>query len=451
MFATRPNLTIRTTQVLGVCLIAGYVLLVQRASLGDDYNLWGGLVVIPLLVVLSAHLIVRAGRIENDEVFVRLLVAAFALKALATVARYMMAFVLYDGVADAAGYHEEGARLAASYRGGDFGADLGADLIGTGFIRALTGVLYAVTGPSIYVAYACYAWMGFWGLYFFYRAFRVGVPDGDRRRYAVLVLFLPSMLFWPSGLGKEAWMTLGIGLTALGAARLLAGHRHWMLPLGGGLLATIMVRPHITAALFAGIALAVVLRRSHRPNTPLTPLARACVIAAVTAVGFLIVTRAATFLGVDEVTVSNVDAAIQDTQASTSQGGSEFDAEPVNSPVDLPWAAVSVLFRPFLFEVHSPQALIAAAEGTVLLALLVMSVPRMRGMLRRLRREPYLIVCLGYTLLFVYAFSNFSNFGLLTRERVQVLPFVLVFLALPATNRRHIREIHRPVHEGISA
>jgi hypothetical protein len=40
-------------------------------------------------------------------------------------------------------------------------------------------------------------------------------------------------------------------------------------------------------------------------------------------------------------------------------------------------------------------------------------------------------VCLAYSAIFVYGFSYFANFGILTRERVQVLPFVLVFLALP--------------------
>ncbi len=41
------------------------------------------------------------------------------------------------------------------------------------------------------------------------------------------------------------------------------------------------------------------------------------------------------------------------------------------------------------------------------------------------------MLCLIYTLVFVYAFSTFANFGILTRERVMVLPFVLVLFALP--------------------
>jgi hypothetical protein len=427
----------RTTWLLplaGLAVIGAYVLLVEGVAHQQGYDLWGAMVFVPLLVVVSVHLIARVS--DGDRWLFTVLLVAFLLKALSTVARYAMAFVLYDGVADANGYHNHGERLAVSYREGDFDADIGRDLVGTGFIRALTGVLYAVTGPSIYVAYAFFACLGFWGLYFLYRAFRTGVPGGNHRRYAALVLFLPSMLFWPSGLGKDAWMTLGIGLVALGAARLLTDTPGWLIPLATGLTATALVRPHITAALFVGVAVAYVVRRSHRPGNVTAPITRAATLAAVLVVGLLLVGRAAEFLGVEEVTASGFDAAVEGTQDRTAQGGSEFEAQPVNSPLDLPWATVSVLFRPFVLEADGAAMMMVAAEGMLLLFLLFRSLPRFQGALGKLRTQPYLVFCIVYTLLFVYAFSNFSNFGILTRQRVQVLPFVLVCMALPLVATR---------------
>lgn len=424
-----------TVSVVGVAVAAVYGGLVGWAALYASYAVWSALVVIPLLLLVSVPMLVRAGRRDADPRFLRLLVWAFVLKAFATVARYVMAFVLYGGSADASVYHDNGERLAESYRHGLFGADIGADFIGTGFVRVVTGAIYTVTGPSIYVAYAVFATLGFWGLYFLYRAFRVGLPDGDARRYAVLVLFLPSMLFWPSGLGKEAWMILGIGLAAYGSALLLSGARRWLTPLVLGLVATAVVRPHITAALFAAIAAAYLLGRRQRPATMLTPLARAAGVLLVVLGGFVSVSQAARFLNVEEVSVNSVDAAIEDTGESTDIGGSTYDAEGVNSPADFPAAAVAVLFRPFIFEADNAQMLLAALEGSLLMALAALSLPRARTLGPRLRRQPYLLVCIVYSALFIYAFSNFSNFGLLTRERVQVLPFALVFIALPRVTR----------------
>ena len=195
--------------VSGVVIIASYVTLTAWAATGATYEVWSALLFIPLLLLVSLPMLARAGARDPDPRFIRLLVLAFVLKCFSTVARYLMAFVLYDGVADASLYDTEGERLAEQYRDGNFDAEIGRRFVGTGFIRVFTGAIYTVTGPSIYVGYAVYGWLGFWGLYFLYRAFRVAVPDGDAHRYALLVLFLPSMLFWPSGLGKEAFMTFG--------------------------------------------------------------------------------------------------------------------------------------------------------------------------------------------------------------------------------------------------
>lgn len=444
----------------GLIFVTAYTVMVAWTLTWASYQLWIALVVIPILLLASGPMLVRAGRRDPDPRFLKLLVTAFLLKALATVARYLMAFIFYGGVADAAGYDGNGARLAEAYRHGLFGADIGRNFIGTGFIRVLTGVIYSVTGQSVFVAFAVFSWIGFWGLYFLYRAFRVALPDCDARRYALLVLFLPSMLFWPSSLGKEAWMTLGIGLAAYGSALLLSGDRRWPVPLLLGFTATAMVRPHITAALFVALVGAYLVGRSSRPSTELTPLTRTIATVVLLAGAYLTIHQAANFLGVSDVSANNVDGAIDDTANRTNKGNSSFQSDKVNSPADFPLATVTVLFRPFPFEASNGQMLLAAAEGSFLIVLFVRSVPRLRTLRHRVRRQPYLLLCLFYSGLFIYAFSNFSNFGILTRERVQVMPFVVVLLALPKANRqpqgllpsspnfRAIKQSHTP---GVSA
>jgi hypothetical protein len=268
-------------------------------------------------------------------------------------------------------------------------------------------------------------------LYFLYRAFRVALPDGDAHRYALLVLFLPSMLFWPSGLGKEAFVTFGIGLFAYGGARLLAGYRSWGGPLATGVLLAGVVRPHVAAALFVSLAVAYLLRRPPRRATELTPLRMAVAVVVLGVGGWLTVTTAAEYLGVEDLSVTSVDGAISDTADQTSTGDSQYEAPGAEGVADLPVAAFSVLFRPLPFEATNGQMMLAALEGAFLVVLTARSWRCLLTVPGRLRDQPYLIVCLIYLLVFVYAFSNFSNFGLLTRQRVQVLPFFLALLALP--------------------
>jgi hypothetical protein len=50
---------------------------------------------------------------------------------------------------------------------------------------------------------------------------------------------------------------------------------------------------------------------------------------------------------------------------------------------------------------------------------------------RELLRRPYAAFALVYTFAFIYAFSSINNFGILVRERSQLLPVLFVVLCLP--------------------
>ena len=98
-------------------------------------------------------------------------------------------------------------------------------------MRYFSGLAHVVTNSSEFATSLLFAWIGFWGCYLLYRAFVTAVPDGDRHRYALLILLWPSLAFWPSSIGKEAMMLFAIGVAAFGAAASSpadpAGTRSW--------------------------------------------------------------------------------------------------------------------------------------------------------------------------------------------------------------------------------
>ncbi len=122
-------------------------------------------------------------------------------------------------------------------------------------------MIYALTGPSRLGGFLVYSFIGFWGLFLFHRAARIGLPEGSQRRYALLVFFLPSLVFWPSSIGKEAVMMLSLGLCALrSGADPRASGLGVDLP-GAGVGLGYMVRPHVPVVVLAALAVAVVFRR----------------------------------------------------------------------------------------------------------------------------------------------------------------------------------------------
>ena len=85
------------------------------------------------------------------------------------------------------------------------------EIVGFALAVIESAPVYAVFGGQQIVGFLAFAWFGFLGQILFFRSFLTGVEHGNQRRYALLVFFLPSLLYWPSSIGKEAYMMFAIG------------------------------------------------------------------------------------------------------------------------------------------------------------------------------------------------------------------------------------------------
>lgn len=395
-----------------------------------SYDVVGGVVVahalaLPTVLVLRAVL-----RRESNPRVRNFIIAGLLFKVVGTLARYAVVFSVYGG-GDAFVYDRVGGEIAEAFRSGDLFLE-GQQLVGTGFIEVLTGVIYTFTGTTRLGGFLVYSWMGFLGLCLFYLAFKTACPNGDRARYAAFIFFLPSMAFWPSSIGKEAWMTPMLGMIAYGVARLVS-HRGRSAPwLAVGIFGSAVVRPHVTITLVVALGVAYLLTGSRRDGFG-APFAKLAGLVTLLVVFALVLSSVQSKFKLEEG--GGVEEVFAKTREQTSaEEGSSFEATGTRSPVDIPVAAFSVLFRPLPFEARNPQALAASLEGALLLFLFVKHWRRLGNLLPR-RTSPYLAFVSAYSLLFVVAFSNFGNFGLLARQRVQVFPFILVALAVPLRRR----------------
>ncbi len=416
--------------LLGVGAVAGTMAFLMEHG---SYDTWAAIPVGIGLVALSVPLVRRIESYETDHRIARMLWWALMLKLVSALPRYVMVFGLYDGQADAASYSRVGSELARQFRDGLFYADLGGPLQGTRFIQLVTGVVFTVIGGTTLGGFLVFSWFGFWGLYLFHRAFVRACPEGDHWRYSRLVFLLPSLLFWPSSIGKEAWMCLGLGIVAYAGSRMLTGARGGLVLLAAGSLMLSMVRPHIAALVGFAVLLAYVVRRSPENASAFAPAGK-FVIVIILGLGMVYaVGQLEDFFGVDEFDQEAVQTTLDEVTRRTGQGGSEFAAEPSTNmrPSQFPQALVGVLFRPFPWQATNVQALVAATESVFLMGLFLANRRGMLGALRSAIRVPYVVLCCTYTVLFVYGFSSFSNAGILVRQRVQVLPFVLVLVCLP--------------------
>lgn len=430
--------------LLGMTLV---LLALAYAMNHNGFLVWGGFVVAPVLFLLSLPVANRAARQDGDAMGRLVLLAAAVKIFVAPVVRYWMAFGLYGGTADAGTYHDAGVILAPLFRHGIY-AHLGP-VSGTRFIEILTGQVYAFIGPTRLGGFMVFSWFGFLGCYLFYRAYRLAYPDGNGRRYALLVFFFPTMLFWTSSIGKEAFMMLGLGAAALGTAQLVAGRFRGLVWLALGIWGAAIVRPHM--ALIAGVGLAVAApiallaggsggERRHRSRLGGAVLVLALLLAGSTVIGL-----AENFLGLQSLNAESAQEKLDLVNQQTAEGGSTFTTRSPNNPLGFVIDGVTVLFRPFPVEAHNLQALLAGLEGVAILVVFCVGFRRRLSRLpRALLERPYTAFALVYTFAFIYAFSSINNFGILVRQRSQLLPVLFVVLCIPCDEGESVQTDGEP-------
>src|SRR6266508_4412979 len=421
----------RTILLLSFFLLAIYVEgLLFPAS---PYDTLVALLIRPIPLAISLPALSRQAARERDRRLFWLLRVALMVKlALGAVGQLYVIFKSYGGVADAAAYYREGWRLAQHFRQGNFTTGM-HPIIGTNFIFILTGYVLAVIGSSQTAAFMLFSWMGFWGLFLFYRAFVIAVPEGRSRSYARLVFFLPSLVFWPSAIGKDAWMVLAVGIATFGCARILTGHIVRGLVITGiGMWMTAMIRPYMGAMLGLGLAAAYIVRPPREDLRELAPVAKAIALIVLMGVALVVVGRSERFLqdrGFQNPT--DINSSLGNLQQRTYTGGSSFVPSLLTSPRRAPAAVFTVVFRPVLTDAEKSQEYIAGLEGTLLLLFVLARTRWIIAALRSVRRQPFVALAVVYTGLFVLGFSSIANFGILVSQRSSMLPLLLVVLCIP--------------------
>jgi hypothetical protein len=419
--------------LVGAVLIVGYLAAFALAMQYKSYDEWGAMLVGPALLLISIPMLRAAARAEANPKTRRLIVTAFVVKMTFTFVNLIVAYKVYGGVADANGYDGVGKALAAKFRNGRVDTNVGNFIgsLGTKAMKVITGLIYTGIGPGRIGGYLFFSWIAFWGLWLFYRAFKLAVPEGDAHRYAWLVLLFPTLLFWPSAIGKEAWEVLCLGVIAYGTARLLQ-HRRGAYPLLiTGIAAATIVRPNIGLVAIVAVASAYLFRTGGRSAR----LGNFVKIGGVLVFGIIGAFVAARFSKDIGVSVTSGTAVLSKASKTSGGGGGAISGAGLH-----PYSVMGVLFRPFPFEAHSLTSLASSAEGTLLLGMMALWWRRIATGVRLLLRNPYLLFCLIYIGIFVAGYSAIANFGTLARERCQVYPVVLVFLALakspPSWRRR---------------
>lgn len=343
------------------------------------------------------------------------------------------AALLFSGGSDSLGYHRAGAHVATELVATGHSISH-RQIPGTGAIDLAVGYFYAWAAPVRIVGDYAWSALATIGMLLFWWA--TNHLAGERRsRYTAFVLLTPTLLLWNAGLSKEAPMTFATGCIVAGVY-MLSVRSNTLRGVGYltiGVAVAGFVRPHVALLLLLGTVVGVGAPRLKSKTKPrrLLPLAVGVV--------FLAAIVPATQALINPTGKGSlVDAAYDSAEKTAVVGGrSSFETSPTRSVGDVPFAVVTVLFRPFPWEVRTAPQLLASGEAMVVFAMVVGTLRGLAKRRLRLVRSPLVFMSATFALLFCLAFASLGNFGLLVRERMQVLPFVvvLVFSVRPIASR----------------
>ncbi|HJQ77215.1 MAG TPA: hypothetical protein VJ948_08130 [Acidimicrobiia bacterium] len=370
----------------------------------------------------------RMGSGPDHTWLLKWVIIGFAAKVVGTIARFYMVVALYGG-GDSYRYFRVGTEFAESWRRGQIPTLSDSGAFGTQILEYLTGILLAVFTPEMMVGFLLFSLFAYGGQLMLYAAFRRWAKPWQLKPYALLLLFLPSFVFWPSSIGKDAIVVFAVGAAAYFSARVLDTYEVRFLvglALSLGLLG--LIRVHVAGLVVVGLILAGLISKMRADAGATVRLRRLLTVGSFIAAAAVLWAVFPDIFGVDLTSVESLDSFTSDVVRRTSEKGTVAAGGPVAGPGDVPGAIVLALFRPLITEASELQHFFAAAETTLLLGVALWKLPAMVRNWRSWRPNGFLVFSTFYVISYSIAFSVVRNLGIIARQRGQVLAFFLAVL-----------------------
>jgi hypothetical protein len=306
----------------------------------------------------------------------------------------------------------------------------------------LAAVFDLLTFSSYSATAVLFAVVGFAGLWLFFITFYQMNP-ALHRWVALAVLFLPSVIFWGSGLLKDTLTLACVGMATYATFKLFIQRRFYpgtVILLLVALYVLYSIKIYILLTFLpAAIVWVFMYYFSQIRSAALKVMLFPFFLVTTVVLGYFAMLKA----GEDNPKYSlkslakTAQVTAYDIRYWTGRdAGSGYTLGELDgtwqSMIRLGPQAINVsLFRPYLWEVRNPLMLLSAGESLALLFLTLLTIYRARSYLFTALSDPTILFCIVFSLTFAFAVGiSTYNFGTLTRYKIPLLPFYSLALIL---------------------
>lgn len=280
---------------------------------------------------------------------------------------------------------------------------------------------------------------GVWRLYrFFYELY-----PHLHKQLAIAILYLPTFVFWSSGILKDPICTGAMGWITYSLYEAIYKKKNITknvitIVISGFILSAIKV--YILVSYVPFLILFLILKNINLiKSTFLKVIIVICILVGVMVSFTKIMNQLRNsmmkFAGEDLTkTIKNYQEnyASQTEAQSNFSLGVEFDGSLTSLIKMAPAAVVATLYRPFLWETRKPSTLLTSLESLAIF-LLTFKIIRKAGLRNFFKswRDPAVMYCLAFSLFFaIFVGATTPNFGTLCRYKIPCMPFYIIAMYL---------------------
>jgi len=326
---------------------------------------------------------------------------------------------------------------------GYYNAALRGDIeleFGTRFVEYFAFLLVSFLGVSYLGLFLFFNIFGSLGIIILYASLSSVTLYCSKRvkQLTLLIIFLPSVSFWSSALGKDSISFLAATL-ALWAALNIPKRKIFM---AIAIILMLLVRPHMAGIMIIAIGLSLLITSKQ-----ISLIKRVVIGTLVIPTAIILVPLAANYAGIQELTdLNEVTEYVETRQSYNMEGGGGVDISNLSPPMQV----FTYLFRPLPYEAHSVSAFIASIDNFIVLLLFLYAIRFVRIKSDTSANHAFLwLYVIGATLILA---MTTANLGISVRQKWMVMPMLLylLFAGIAAHQARKQRNTYAVTQKRLS-
>ncbi|MDP8079227.1 hypothetical protein [Phocoenobacter skyensis] len=309
--------------------------------------------------------------------------------------------------------------------------DLGGVSVGTQFIRYFTSFFTKGFGFSYLGNFLLYNMIGVVGFFAFVASLKktnVYKVSNCKKYFFYMLIFLPSLSFWSSAIGKDVFSFMAIGLSIYS---MIDKPKYFLFSIS--VLFMFLVRPHVAMIMLVAMMLSVMVYSKTKFYIKFSFVAIGLVVA------FVAIPFAIQYVGIQgDISYSRVIEYIQYRQTLNQQGGSSLNI----SSISLPMQLITYVLRPFPFEAHNSFALFTSLENVFLLLIFIKGIALFLKKSKSTIRYNYVYMLSFSIVSWVLLATTTANLGLASRQKWMFVPVIcfLIFAKWQKRDSKHDNE-----------